>query len=118
MTNLLNNHDKEERPWGSFERFTLNEYSTVKFLRLLPGKRISLQRHEKRAEFWRVISGSGTAEVGGEARAVAENDDVHIPQGVAHRLSAGPEGVLWLEIAFGEFDEHDEERLDDDFGRT
>ena len=42
----------DQRPWGSFERFTLNEPSTVKLIYVRPGDRLSLQRHEHRDELW------------------------------------------------------------------
>src|SRR5258706_508284 len=42
----------DQRPWGSFERFTLNESSTVKLIYVQPGERLSLQRHESRDELW------------------------------------------------------------------
>lgn len=114
---MLPNRDHDDRPWGSFDRFTLNESSTVKLLRLLPGKRISLQKHAGRAEFWRITAGSGTASVDGVDRAVAAGDEVEIPVGATHRLAAGPDGLDWLEIALGDFDENDNTRLQDDFGR-
>jgi len=113
----LEKHYKEERPWGGFERFTENEASTVKILRVAPEKRLSLQRHAKRAEYWRVLSGSGTAHVDGTDRAIAQEDTVEVPLGATHRLTAGHEGLTVLEIALGKFDENDIERLEDDFGR-
>jgi mannose-1-phosphate guanylyltransferase/mannose-1-phosphate guanylyltransferase/mannose-6-phosphate isomerase len=115
---LLPNRDHEDRPWGSFDRFTLNELSTVKILTLKPGERLSLQTHAKRSEFWRVISGSGTATVGEEEQAAQEGSEFEIAPGTPHRLAAGPEGLAWLEIALGEFDEHDEVRLVDDYQRS
>lgn len=116
--NSLPHRDHEDRPWGSFDRFTLNEQSTVKLLTLKPDARLSLQRHAQRTEFWRVISGSGTAEVDGTPEPVSAGSEVYIPRGVTHRLAAHAEGLVWLEIALGTFEEHDEERIEDDFGRT
>ncbi len=115
---LLPNHREEERPWGSFERFTLEEPATVKLLRVSPGKRFSLQRHAKRAEYWRVLEGGGMARSGGIERAVSAGDSIEVPMGAEHRLTAGPDGLVVLEIAFGAFDEGDIERLEDDFGRV
>jgi mannose-6-phosphate isomerase-like protein (cupin superfamily) len=115
---MLPNQYKEERPWGSFERFTSNEASTVKVLRIAAGKRLSLQKHSHRAEFWRVIEGSGTASVNGTERMVKVGDEVEVPTGAAHRLAGGPEGIAVLEIALGPFDEEDIERLEDDYGRA
>lgn len=115
---MLPHRFHEDRPWGSFDRFTSNEPSTVKIVRVSAGKRLSLQRHAKRAEFWRVIEGSGTATVEGAERAVTVGDEVEIPTGATHRLAGGENGIAVLEIAIGEFDENDIERLEDDFGRA
>lgn len=112
------NYYNEERPWGSFERFTENEVSTVKLLHIAPGKRFSLQKHAKRAEFWRCIAGSGKVTVGQEVRPMNMGDEVLVPMGTLHRLEGGPEGITVLEIITGEHDEADIERVADDFGRS
>ncbi|MDB5236915.1 MAG: mannose-6-phosphate isomerase, type [Parcubacteria group bacterium] len=115
---LLSNRYHEDRPWGSFDRFTSNEASTVKFIRMTAGKRLSLQKHAKRSEFWKVIAGSGIASVDGADREIAVGDEVEIPVGTTHRLAGGPDGITVLEIALGTFDEDDIVRLEDDFGRV
>ncbi|HEX5774632.1 MAG TPA: phosphomannose isomerase type II C-terminal cupin domain [Candidatus Paceibacterota bacterium] len=114
---MLKNRDHEDRPWGSFDRLTHGEETTVKFLDLLPEKRFSDQRHAHRSEYWVVLKGAGTATVDGIEREVGVGDEVEIPTGAWHRLKGGPEGLRVLEIAFGAFDEKDIERRDDDFGR-
>ncbi|MDO8624168.1 MAG: phosphomannose isomerase type II C-terminal cupin domain [bacterium] len=115
---LLTHREHEDRPWGSFDRFTLGEASTVKILHIAAGKEFSLQYHHHRAEFWRVLSGSGTVTVGEGKRPVAKGDEVEIAEGVEHRLMAGDEDLIVLEIALGNFDEKDIVRVADDFGRT
>ena len=115
---LLEHRDREERPWGSFERFTHNELSTVKIIRVLPGQELSLQQHAKRSEFWRIISGDGIVTEGEAEHPAATGDEFQFPPMTPHRIKAGPEGVSFLEIALGEFDEHDEIRLEDDYGRA
>lgn len=107
-----------ERPWGSFDQFTHNAPSTVKVIRVSAGKRLSLQRHAKRAEYWYALQGSGTATIEDAQEALVPEASVFVPQGAAHRLTAGSEGITVLEIAFGEFDEEDIERIEDDFGRV
>ncbi|HEX8946612.1 MAG TPA: phosphomannose isomerase type II C-terminal cupin domain [Candidatus Paceibacterota bacterium] len=117
-SSLLEFRDHEDRPWGSFDRFTRDELSTVKIIRVAPSKRLSLQRHSHRNEFWHIISGSGTATIDEHETAVAPGDEFEVPARTLHRLAAGPEGLSLLEIAFGHFDENDIERFEDDFGRT
>ncbi len=114
---LLGNRAYENRPWGSFERFTLNELSTVKLLSLSPEQKLSLQTHKERSEFWRVIAGSGVATIGGVESAANVGSEFEILPGTEHRLAAGADGLTWLEIALGQFDENDETRLDDAYHR-
>ncbi len=107
----------DERPWGSFDQFTNNEPSTVKILNVLPEKRLSLQKHAHREEYWRVLEGNGTVEIDQDTRELVPGDEVFIPIGTLHRLTGSPTGIRVLEIAFGNFDENDIERVSDDFGR-
>lgn len=115
---LLANRDHEERPWGSFARFTLNEQSTVKIINVKPHQALSLQTHTKRSEFWHILSGDGTVTVGSVEHAAREADEFEIPTGVPHRAVAGKNGLVFLEIALGEFAEGDETRIEDTYGRS
>jgi mannose-6-phosphate isomerase-like protein (cupin superfamily) len=116
--NSLPNAQKDIRPWGNFERFTLNEPSTVKIITVNPNQSLSLQRHEGREEHWRILSGSGYATVNDDRREVHAGDDVDIPKHGLHRIESNNETLIFLEIAIGTFDENDIERLDDKYGRT
>lgn len=115
---LLSYRDHEDRPWGSFERFTLNEPSTVKVLYVKSGKSLSLQTHTKRSEFWYILSGSGEVTIDGTVHPANAGDEFEIPPGISHRIAAGTEDVTFLEIALGQFVEHDEVRLEDSYGRS
>lgn len=108
----------DERPWGSFDQFALNEVSTVKVIAVEPNQRLSLQTHSKRAEFWYILDGQGEVTVGETVHEAKAGDEFEIPVGVAHRAASGSEGLRFLEVSLGEFDEHDEVRLDDAYGRT
>ena len=108
---------QEERPWGNFRQFTHNIPSTVKIITVNPGEMLSLQSHKKRSEFWRVIAGDGTVEIGEVKKNTAVGDEHEIAIGEKHRLSAGPNGIQVLEIAFGDFNEDDVVRYEDKYGR-
>ena len=114
----LPQYKKEERPWGDFERFTLNEQSTVKIITVKPGQQFSLQQHEHRDEVWRVLLGEGTVTVGDAAQPAKVGDTFFVARGINHRVKGGPQGIVFLEIALGEFDENDIKRLEDDYGRV
>jgi mannose-1-phosphate guanylyltransferase/mannose-1-phosphate guanylyltransferase/mannose-6-phosphate isomerase len=113
----LINYEKEERPWGDFERFTLNEKTTVKIISVKPGEAFSLQTHEHRDEFWRVTKGSGVVHIGDTDHDAKESDTFFSARNTEHRVTGGPDGISFLEIAFGDFDENDIQRLEDRYGR-
>lgn len=107
-----------ERPWGNFEQFTLNETTTVKIVTVEPGHRLSLQTHEHRGEFWQVLDGPLDVTVDGESRTVETGGKVWVPPGATHRMgNSGTAPARVLEIGYGDFDEADIVRLDDDYRR-
>jgi mannose-1-phosphate guanylyltransferase/mannose-1-phosphate guanylyltransferase/mannose-6-phosphate isomerase len=114
----LSNYEKEIRPWGNFERFTLNEETTVKIITVAPDEAFSLQTHTHRGEFWRILSGYGTITLDDAELEAHAGDEFFISQGSRHRAHSGPEGLSFLEIAFGTFDENDITRLEDKYGRA
>ncbi len=114
----LSNYEKEIRPWGSFERFTLNEKSTVKIIAVNAGEEFSLQQHAHRDEEWLILQGSGTVTVGEQKTEVKPGDNFFVARGAKHRVLGGPNGVVFLEIGFGDFDEADITRIEDDYGRV
>ena len=108
----------DPHPWGSERWFTQNEPTTVKLLFVKAGQELSLQYHEHRDEFSRVISGTPTILVGDEATVAKPGDEFFAPRGIKHRVTAGDTDVTILEISFGDFDETDIIRLEDKYGRT
>ncbi|MGB5953640.1 MAG: phosphomannose isomerase type II C-terminal cupin domain [Ornithinimicrobium sp.] len=105
-------------PWGSYSRYVANEPVTVKVITVLPGHRLSLQRHNQRAELWQVLDGPMDVVVDDQHWQAASGEMVWVPLGSAHRVAnPGPEPARFLEIAFGEFAEDDIERLQDDYNR-
>lgn len=107
-----------ERPWGSFRQLTHNSLSTVKVHRVKPNQENSWQSHKKRSEFWHIISGSGVIPVDDKEYKVGPGDECGAPVGAKHRWKAGPEGLVLVEIATGDFDEEDIIRYEDDYGRA
>jgi len=107
-----------ERPWGQFQQLVSNRRVTVKMITVLPGHRLSLQRHNHRGEFWQVLDVPVDVEVDGEAWVARPGEQVWVPCGSTHRLgNSGTEPGRLLEIAYGDFDESDIERLHDDYTR-
>ena len=114
----LSHYEKEERPWGNFERFTLNEKTTVKIITVNAGEMFSLQTHEHRDEFWRMLKGSGVVHIGENDNDAHAGDTFFVPRQTEHRVTGGPSGLSFLEITFGDSDEGDIHRLEDRYGRV
>ena len=108
----------EKRPWGQFEEFTQDERTTVKIITILPGQELSLQKHTRRDEEWHILAGSGTVTIDETVSPASMGMQFSVQRGHAHRAAAGPEGLKFLEIARGEFDEADIIRLADKYGRA
>lgn len=108
----------EERPWGSFRTFAKNEKVTVKVLFVNKGEGFSLQKHSKRSEFWRVLSGNPEITIGSQIITAKVGDEFEILPETNHRVIASAENVSILEISRGEFDENDIIRIEDKYGRA
>ncbi|WP_370293017.1 mannose-1-phosphate guanylyltransferase/mannose-6-phosphate isomerase [Thalassolituus sp.] len=113
-------HVRVHRPWGFYE--TLDDAVGFKVKRLCvhPGHRLSLQRHEHRAEHWIVVSGVATTQINGEVSELGANESVYVPRGVAHSLSnQGAEDLVVIEVQTGsQLNEADIVRLDDPYHRS
>lgn len=106
------------RPWGSFQQFTLNEPTTVKVITVDPGARLSLQTHDRRAEFWQVLDTAIDVTVGDTTWRAQPGERVWVPLGVTHRMgNSGDRPGRVLEIGYGHFDEDDIVRIEDDYQR-
>ena len=107
-----------ERPWGSFKQFANNEPCTVSMMTVLPGQRLSLQSHTGRAELWIVIDNDSTVQVGDDIKTYQAGDEIWIPANERHRLSNGGQTpIRVLEVAFGNWQQDDIRRYEDDYQR-
>jgi mannose-6-phosphate isomerase-like protein (cupin superfamily) len=108
-----------ERPWGRYEVLAEDADHKVKRIVVFPGKRMSLQVHERRSEHWFVVRGSGKVTIGEVSRDLREGDAADIPKGCRHRIqNTGPCDLVFVEVQRGDYlGEDDIRRLEDDFGR-
>jgi len=113
-------HKKVYRPWGSFESLGTDDLFQVKRLTLKPGARISLQRHQHRAEHWVVVAGTAKVVRGEEEIVLKENESTFIPVGTKHMLeNIGGDLLEIIEVQTGSyFGEDDIERFEDVYGRV
>ncbi|MBI2474276.1 MAG: hypothetical protein HYV68_01105 [Candidatus Taylorbacteria bacterium] len=75
---------REERPWGRFEKFVDNVSSTVKIITVSAGEETSLQTHEKRDEFWRILGGNGEVTIGEDRIPAVPPNEFWVPRGIKH----------------------------------
>ncbi|MGK5094215.1 phosphomannose isomerase type II C-terminal cupin domain [Deltaproteobacteria bacterium TL4] len=109
----------EHRPWGYYVVLADEEDHKVKRIVVYPGKRLSLQRHLKRAEHWYVLAGNALVTLDDQQIRRKSGESVDIPQQAKHRIeNQGSEDMSFIEIQTGTyFGEDDIERFEDDFGR-
>ena len=108
----------ESRPWGSFEKFHENRSCTVKLIYVNAHSRLSLQYHNKRSEFWKVVKGTAIAELDGRKIVLTEGETLLIPRQARHRVGGLDSECVILESAYGSFEENDIVRIEDDYNRT
>lgn len=108
----------EDRPWGKFERYVENEKCTVKTLYIKPNSQTSLQYHDKRDEWWKVLKGSIIIVVNDNKYKLSENDSFFIKRGLKHQIINLENPSMVLEISTGYFDEDDIVRLKDIYNRA
>ena len=107
-----------KRPWGQFDQFTQSEVVTVKILSVNPDTSLSLQYHNHRDEFWRVISGHPLLTIGENKIKANPGDEFTILRKEKHRIEAKDNAVQILEISYDDhFDENDIVRIEDKYGR-
>ena len=110
----------DRRPWGSYTVLEEGRNFKVKRIEVLPGKRLSYQKHSQRAEHWFVIEGTAKVTLDDRDLLVAAGEAIDIPVGSAHRVeNPGTEDLIFIEVQRGSYlGEDDIVRLEDDFGRT
>lgn len=121
MSSSENNSPKyDERPWGNFTVLDEADGYKVKRIEVLPGKRLSYQKHAQRAEHWFIVEGIAKVTLDGNDILLNPGQYVDIAIGAAHRVeNPGEEKVVFIEVQRGSYlGEDDIVRLQDDFGRT
>jgi mannose-6-phosphate isomerase len=110
----------DRRPWGTYEVLDEGESFKVKRIEVLPGKRLSYQKHSQRAEHWVVVEGTAKVTLDGNDIIVASGEAIDIPIGSAHRVENPSESsLIFIEVQRGNYlGEDDIVRLQDDFGRV
>ncbi len=115
----LDHHCEVFRPWGSYDSVDHGPNYQVKKISVNPGAKLSLQRHQHRAEHWVVVQGTATVHLNGAAHVLHANDSIYISKTAVHSLTNNTNEPLYLiEVQSGSYlGEDDIERLEDVYGR-
>ena len=105
------------RPWGSFRQYAHNNEVTVSLMEVRAGQRLSLQSHTGRAELWIVLDEGAVIQIEDVIHHPRAGDELWIPAGARHRLSSSGPVVRVLEVAFGNWQQEDITRYEDDYQR-
>ncbi|PIF04224.1 MAG: mannose-1-phosphate guanylyltransferase/mannose-6-phosphate isomerase [Arcobacter sp.] len=116
---LHNIHLTAHRPWGTYTVLEDTPKYKIKRIVVLPGKRLSLQKHFHRNEHWTVVSGTAVVQIEKKEFILRANESTYIKMGDIHRLSnEGKVPVVMIEAQIGDYlGEDDIVRLEDDFKR-
>ena len=103
------NEAELNRPWGSFTNLDQGEGYKVKKLHILPGQKISLQKHFKRSEHWVVIKGIANITKGKKQFKLNTNQSTFIKKGEIHRIeNKSRNDLIMIEVQTGDYLEEDD----------
>jgi mannose-1-phosphate guanylyltransferase len=113
------NHRKVYRPWGYFDSVDKGEGFQVKRICVNPGGKLSLQKHEHRAEHWIVVKGIASITCEKKVFKLKENQSTYISRNAIHRLENNQSIPLEIiEVQTGNYiGEDDIIRIEDEYKR-
>ena len=113
-------HTREDRPWGWYEVIGETPGSKIKRIHVLPGHKLSLQKHRQRDEHWVVTLGTARVVIGESERDMGTGEHCRIAKNEVHRLeNRTGEALEIVEVQIGDYlGEDDITRLADSYGRA
>ena len=113
-------HNRMYRPWGFYESLIHGDRFQVKRIVVLPGEKLSLQKHFHRSEHWVVVAGVALVTRDAETQLIHENESIYLPVGAIHRMeNPGKIPLTLIEVQSGPYlGEDDIVRFEDTYGRS
>jgi mannose-1-phosphate guanylyltransferase/mannose-6-phosphate isomerase len=107
-----------KRPWGEYKVLGENPVC-VKLITVKANSRLSLQTHKMRDEVWLALQPGLYAHVDGDVLPMNVMQRILVKRGVEHRIeNPTKKPIQLIELMYGEYDEDDIIRLEDDYGRN
>lgn len=110
-------HSTEYRPWGTYKTIASGPQFKVQEILVYPGKRMSLQCHQHRAEHWIIVEGDARVTRDEDTLRLRANQSIYLPVGTPHRLeNVGKTPLKLIEVQSGSYIGSDDiERIHDDY---
>ncbi len=109
---------RETGDWGRAMQHARNTVVSVKLVVVRAGGVHSLQYHRHRGELWIILDAGLHVEVDEQSWDATVGEEIWIPAGSTHRVSAPGDAGRFIEVSFGHFAEIDVVRLEDVYGRS
>lgn len=108
-----------KRPWGTYQTLKIDQNCQVKWIKVKPKSKLSLQKHLKRSEHWIVVEGIPIITIEKTQKKYNKNDHVFIPRESVHRIENNTnKDVIIVEVQIGSYlGEDDIIRIEDMYGR-
>ena len=109
-----------KRPWGTYQTLKLSSNCQVKWIEVNPKSKLSLQKHQKRAEHWIVVKGQPKITINSRKKNYKKNEHIFIPKKTIHRIEnvSKVSKVILVEVQLGSYlGEDDIIRIEDIYGR-
>lgn len=121
LYDVADDYNIHGRPWGFYKTTVINDYFQSKVIHVSPQAALSLQKHNRREEYWIVVHGTGDVQLEDSIVHVREGSSLFIPKGCKHRVvnTSKVETLILTEVQIGDyFGEDDIIRLEDRYGRV
>ena len=117
---IVSENRKVYRPWGWYDSLEKDSTHQVKRIHVYPSQKLSLQRHQHRAERWIIIKGTATVTLDDNEHEFNVGEVVQINIMQIHSLANMTNDDLEIiEVQLGDYlGEDDIERFEDIYGRA
>lgn len=111
--------EKIEKPWGEYTDFYRSDKVVFKTITVKPHSQLSLQSHTSRGEIWVLVEGEAYISNGIAKHKLNILRPIMINRLSKHRLINESDFTCTIaELQFGECNEEDILRFEDDYGRS
>jgi mannose-6-phosphate isomerase len=100
----MDNKEQVAPPWGKWLVLDNHGEFKVKRIEVLPGKRLSYQKHFRREEHWYIVKGRAKVTIDGRDHFLEERNCISIDREAFHRIeNVGEAPLIFIEVQTGEY---------------